>query len=246
VEDRVDAVVVLGGDGTAMQVARGVVGHEVPVGIVPVGTGNLLAGNLGLPRKPEQAARVIVEGVVRRIDLGRVERENGTQFFAVACGAGLDAALMAGTTGASKRRWGMAAYVATLWGALPGLQAVPHRVTVDGTTLHTDAVSVLVANCGEIIPRVMRLKEGIAPDDGLLDVVILRAASALDGMAVLGRLLARRTQGSTRIRYARGRRITVEADEARPVELDGEVAGQTPFTAEVLEGAIRLFVPRRP
>lgn len=244
VRDRVDTIAVYGGDGTLMQVARAVVGQGVPVGLIPGGTGNLLAGNLGLPRKPRAAAQIIIGGVPRAIDLGRVERDTGAHYFAVACGAGLDATLMAGTSEASKRRWGMAAYVKTLWTTLSGLHPVAHRITVDGTTLHTDAVTVLVANCGQVIPGLMRLREGIAFDDGVLDVVILRADTAIMGMAVLGRLVAGRTSGAKGIRYARGRSITVEADEPLPFEMDGELAGKTPFEARVEAGAIRVMVGR--
>ncbi len=243
VEEGVDAVAVYGGDGTVMQAVRAVVGHEIPVGLIPAGTGNLLAGNLGIPRKPQEAARIVVRGVSRAIDLGRVERDAETHYFAVAAGAGLDAIIMGGTSTSAKRRWGMGAYIATLAGTLSALKPIPYRITVDGTTLHTDAVTVLVANCGEIIPGLLRLKEDIRFDDGFLDVVILRAETALRGIGVLGRLLLGRTTDTRQIRYARGRCITVEADEVRPVEMDGDLAGETPFTAVVEASAVRVLVP---
>lgn len=243
IQDGVDAIAVYGGDGTTMQAVRAIVGHDVAVGLIPGGTGNLLAGNLGIPRNPEAAAKIIVRGVPRAIDLGRVERDNGTHYFAVACGDGLDATLMAGTSIGAKRRWGMAAYVGTLWGSLTHLHPVAHRVTVDGTTLHTDAVTVVVANCGQIIPGLLRLRDGITLDDGLLDVVIMQAETAREGIAVLTRLVLGRTRGTNAIRYSRGKRITVEADKPLPVEMDGELSGQTPFTAEVAAGAITVFVP---
>jgi YegS/Rv2252/BmrU family lipid kinase len=230
--DGVDAIAVYGGDGTTMQAVRAVVGHDVPVGLIPGGAGNLLAGNLGIPRKPEAAAQVVVRGRPRPIDLGRVERQDGVHYFAVACGDGIDATLMAGTSEESKRRWGMAAYVRTLWNALSHLEPTEHRITVDGTTFHTDAVTVLVANCGQVI------------HDGLLDVVVLRADTAMQGIAVLGRLALGRAGGTSAIRYARGRCISVETDEPLPFEMDGDPAGQTPFTVEVQAGAIKILVPR--
>lgn len=242
--DGVDAIAVYGGDGTTMQAVRAVVGHDVPVGLIPGGAGNLLAGNLGIPRKPEAAAQVVVRGRPRPIDLGRVERQDGVHYFAVACGDGIDATLMAGTSEESKRRWGMAAYVRTLWNALSHLEPTEHRITVDGTTFHTDAVTVLVANCGQVIPGLLRLRDGITFDDGLLDVVVLRADTAMQGIAVLGRLALGRAGGTSAIRYARGRCISVETDEPLPFEMDGDPAGQTPFTVEVQAGAIKILVPR--
>src|SRR5262245_5748825 len=92
-----DVVAVFGGDGTTMQAARALVGSEVTLGLVPGGTGNVLAGNLRVPASPVAAAELIVRGNRRRIDLGRLEREDGLHYFGVACGAGADAKVMGGT-----------------------------------------------------------------------------------------------------------------------------------------------------
>jgi YegS/Rv2252/BmrU family lipid kinase len=241
--DAVDVVAVYGGDGTAMQAVGGLVGHGIPLALIPGGTGNLLAGNLRLPRNPAAAARVIAGGRPRRIDLGRVDRPGGPQYFAVACGTGLDAELMAGTTMDAKRRWGMAAYAATLWNALPHLKSVPHRITVDGVTNEAEAATVLVANCGEIIPRVLRLKKGIALDDGVLDVMVLNARSPLEAVEVLWNLVWGGNGRGGQIWHAQGRCVTVETPNPRPVELDGDAYGTTPFTAEVIAGAVAVLVP---
>ena len=96
-----------------MQAAAALVGTDVALGVIPGGTGNLLAGNLRIPASPARAARALVAGRPRPFDLGRMERPGGPQYFAVACGAGYDARVMAGTLSEHKRRWGMAAYVAT-------------------------------------------------------------------------------------------------------------------------------------
>src|SRR5204862_2944297 len=128
----VDVVVCYGGDGTAMQAAAGLVGSDIPLGIVPGGTGNLLAGNLRLPRSPAAAARAMLKGKPLPLDLGSVARADGTHYFAVCCGTGFDAALMAATGSDEKRRWKMAAYIARAFAALPAVTSPLHRVTVDG------------------------------------------------------------------------------------------------------------------
>ena len=110
---RVDVVAVFGGDGTTMQAAAALVGTEVALGVIPGGTGNLLAGNLRIPASPARAARALVSARPQPFDLGRMERPGGYQYFAVACGAGYDARVMAATLSEHKRRWGMGAYVAT-------------------------------------------------------------------------------------------------------------------------------------
>ena len=240
--DGVDAVVIYGGDGTAMQAVRGIVGYDIPIGLIPGGTGNILAGNLRIPAAPDRAAEVVVRGRPRRIDLGRVQRDDGLHYFAVNCGAGFDAQLMASTSAAAKRRWGMGAYVAEAVRALEDVVSVPHRITVDGDVLEVHAATVMVANCAELVPPFLRLKHDIAIDDGLFDVIVLQAEGIVGSAMALGQAVFGFADGG-RVRYARGRHVTVEADPPRPAQLDGDPSGTTPLTAEVLPGALSVFVP---
>lgn len=242
-DEGVDLIAVYGGDGTAMQAVRGMVGREVPLGLIPGGTGNLLAGNLRIPRDPKKAAGLLLAGKTRTIDLGRVKRSDGTYYFAVNCGAGFDAELMAATSIAEKRRWGMAAYVARFWQKLSDIVCVPHRITVDGEVLEAEAATVMIANCGEIIPPFLKLGHHIALDDGLLDVVVLRATDRVSTAGVLWRIASGLPDSAGAVRYARGKRVLVETEPERPVQLDGEPRGSTPLEAEVVPAAIRVVVP---
>jgi YegS/Rv2252/BmrU family lipid kinase len=242
----VDVVAVYGGDGTTMQAAAALVGTDIPLGVIPGGTGNLLAGNLRIPASPARAARALVNARPKRFDLGRMDRPDGAQYFAVACGAGYDALVMAGTLARHKRRWGMAAYVATTLRLIPNLRSTVHSITIDGVKYEVDASMVLVANCGEVIPPFVRLGPGIAPDDGLLDVVVLRANSFSESIRVVWDMLRVAPSTFGEVAYVartRGRQVSVETDPVRPVQLDGEPGGETPFTATVVPGAIRILVP---
>ncbi len=247
VAEGVDVVAVFGGDGTTMQAAAALVGTDVALGVIPGGTGNLLAGNLRIPPSPARAAEVLVRGRARRLDLGRMSREGSTQYFAVAGGVGMDARVMAGTASEHKRRWGIGAYVATTLRLISQVRSTPHRVTVDGVEYDANAAMILVANCGEVIPPFVRLKSGIRPDDGLLDVVALRADSFGQSVRAVWDLLrepAVHGGPGTFVGYARGEEITISTPEgAEPVQLDGESAGETPFTATVVPAAIRIMVP---
>jgi diacylglycerol kinase family enzyme len=196
VADGVDLVSVFGGDGTTMQAAAALVGRETTLAVIPGGTGNLLAGNLRIPTHPVRAARALLRGRVVSLDLGRIERADGEHFFAVACGAGYDARVMAETSTADKHRWRFAAYVATTLRLMPELKSIGHVFT-------------------ESVRAVWEL---------------LREGGTTAG-------------GPGRVAYARGRVITVEAAAAQPVQLDGEPHGRTPFTAEVVPGAIRILRP---
>ena len=243
VADGVDIIAVYGGDGTTMTAVRGMAGTPVVLGLIPGGTGNILAGNLRIPRSPTKAAELLATGTPRAIDLGRVERADGVHYFACNCGAGFDAELMAATSEQDKRRWGIGAYVAAAWQRVSAVTSVPHKIVVDGQALETRAATVLVANCGELIPPLVRLKADIAPDDGLLDVVVLSADGMVESVGVFWKLLSGTQDGDKRISYARGRRVSIETSPERPVQLDGEPAGMTPLVAEVVPGAIRVLVP---
>ena len=242
----VDVVAVFGGDGTTMQAAAALVGTDVALGVIPGGTGNLLAGNLRIPASPERAARALVAGQPRAFDLGRMERADGTHYFAVACGAGYDARVMAATLSEHKRRWGMVAYAATTLRLIGDIRSTNHLITIDGVEYDAHAAMVLVANCGEVIPPFVKLGAGIRPDDGLLDVVVVRANGFGQSVRAVWDLLrdAPTAEGlETYVGYARGREIRVETDPIEPVQLDGEPGGETPFTVNVVPGAIRIMLP---
>jgi YegS/Rv2252/BmrU family lipid kinase len=249
VANGVNVIAVFGGDGTTMQAAAALVGTDVLLGVIPGGTGNLLAGNLRIPSSPASAARALLTAEARRFDLGRMERADGIQYFAVACGAGYDARVMAATLSEHKRRWGMAAYVATTLRLIGDIRSTLHHITIDGVEFHAHASMVLVANCGEVIPPLIRLRPGISPQDGLLDVIVVRADSFTQSLRAVWDLL-RVAPGApgegTFIGHARGREVRVVSDGVQPVQLDGEPGGETPFTVTVVPGAIRILVPTHP
>lgn len=241
-QDDIDAVAVYGGDGTVMQAVAGIVGHEIPVGLIPGGTGNLLARNLGLPRDPAAAARVVAGGRPRAIDLGQFDNHTGSQYFSVACGTGFDAELMAGTSGTAKRRWGFAAYLVRGYLLARDAAPVPYRLTVDGASFDVEATSIVVANCGKFIPPLLGLAPGIALDDGQLDVVVLKAKGVLQAANVIWKMFTQRVDGLA-VRRFHGREVTVEAHPTRPVQLDGELGGETPFTATLIAKGLSVLVP---
>jgi YegS/Rv2252/BmrU family lipid kinase len=246
VRDGLDAIAVLGGDGTTMQVAGALVGSAIRLCVIPGGTGNLLAGNLRVPSDPVRAARVLLTGKTRRIDLGRVERDDGEHFFAVACGAGYDARVMEGTRPEVKRRWGMAAYVATTFRLIPLIRSVPHKVTVDGVVIEASATIAMIANCREIIPPMVQLKRDVSFDDGLLDVFLLSGHGVFSSIRAILHLLQERytldAEGGF-VAHARGRQIRIESAHPEPVQLDGDLAGTTPLSASVVPHAVDVCTP---
>lgn len=244
VADRVDVIAIYAGDGTTTQAVAGMIGSGIPLALIPGGTGNLLAGNLRLPKDPTRAALTVTRGARRRIDLGKIERPEGPRYFAVACGAGLDAEIMIGAPTERKKRWGSLAYVSATLSGLYGISAPRHRITIDDTVLEVKAAVVAIANCGRVTSLHFDLGPGITPDDGYLDVLAIRADGMAEGLVALWELLSGRSNGKGKIARARGRKITVESETIRPVQADGDVVGETPLRVEVVPGAVEVMVER--
>jgi len=241
-----DVLAVMGGDGTVIEAIAPLVGTDMRLAIIPAGTGNLLAGNLGVPSAPDAAARLIVRGRTRRIDVGEADWGGSSRHFAVAAGAGFDARVMGSTHPTSKRRWGRAAYFATAVALARELRNVPHRLTIDGAIREIDAAEVIVANFGELVPGLLRPRLPVVPDDGLLDVVVVAAGGPIEGLRGVWAALSHPSPGkdrSGRVFRTTAAEVRVEAEPDQPVELDGDLRGQTPFTARVVPRAISIFVP---
>jgi len=244
-KDGTDVVVAVGGDGAVLQVVQGLAETPVALGIVPMGTGNLLATNLRIPRRLEDAAQVVLGGSRRQIDLGKATVGGKERYFSVACGIGFDATVMDATTLAAKRRWGKLAYAAKAVAESGEVHDVSHRIVVDGEATTMDAGQVLIANFGRTgLGLKTRLR--IAPDDGLLDVVVISTPGPAEGLLAVWEALRQRTTGASpsgRVLRARARRIEVEPETKRLVEIDGSVIGSTPVSVEVVPGALTVLGP---
>lgn len=246
VADGAEALLVMGGDGTAMQAAEAVVHTDIPIGLLPGGTGNVLAGNLRLPRTMVKAAECIIEGRVRRVDLGRVMRGGRRHYFGVACGAGADAMVMGQTATLDKRRLGIGGYFQSLFRIIPEVRSTACVVTVDGVRIEAQAAMVLILNCPEVIPPLVNVRRNARLDDGVLDVLILGANTPWEVLRAASRtFLNVVTDGGETpyLRYGRGSVVTVEAPVSQPVQYDGDLAGSTPVTAEIQPGALAVFAP---
>jgi YegS/Rv2252/BmrU family lipid kinase len=241
----VGVVIAHGGDGTAMDVGAALVGTSLPLGLLPGGTGNVLAGNLGIGRSFVAAADTIVAGATRIIDVGRLTTAAGSRYFAVNCAAGFAADLMAGTMQHHKRRYGVAAYVARAIAMTAKLVRAEIRVEVDGAAHEGHAATVIVANCGQIVPGVLSLGDGIAPDDGVFDVAVLDATSYASALRLVWSMLQRRSGADSGITFYRGRAVRVSCEPVLQVEADGEALGATPMTVELIPRALTVLVPSR-
>jgi diacylglycerol kinase family enzyme len=251
-ETGVPSVVAVGGDGTLKDVVAELQGSQVPLGIVPSGTGNVLAGVLGVPRDPATAADALPTARVRQLDLGEVRLEPAdggvarTQPFLVGCGIGFDARVMAATPSGLKQRFGKAAYFATGGWLAARIATVPYRVTVDDQVFEVDGSIAMALNMGELIPGVLGPRLPVVPDDGLLDVVVLGARNPLHGLRGLLHHLRRTWLGhdaATQTLRVRGRTIRLESNPAEPAQIDGDHFDPAALEASVRPGALQVLVP---
>lgn len=240
VEAGVDVVIAAGGDGTVMSCAAGLVGTDVALAILPSGTGNLLAVNLGLSTDLAAGLEVAVERATRRLDVGRLDDD---RYFVVMAGMGFDAKLLEATSEQAKAKIGWPAYVV---GALRHLRDRPMRVRVqidDRPAVRARARTVLVANVARLQGGVTLLADA-APDDGQLDVAVLTPRTLRHWLA-MGWALIRRLDKVPRMQVYRGRQVTISSDRDQPRELDGDLIepGRT-LRATIAPAALLLCVPR--
>jgi len=216
----VDLVIAAGGDGTVTACAAGLAGQLVPLAILPTGTGNLLAINLGIPLDRARAVEVALTGVDRKIDLGVA---NGRPFVAMA-GLGLDAKMLRSTSEAAKKRFGYAAYLVA---ALRHVGDPPLRVTVrtdGGRPKKYSATGIIIGNVGWLQGGI-RLLPDAQPDDGLLDAAVLTSRGLVSSIVLGLRILLRRD--GTQVVRGSFRSLRIRVDREHLWEIDGEVIGST-------------------
>jgi len=234
----VDLVLACGGDGTVTACAEGVTGSGVPLAIIPMGTGNLLARNVGLPMGLDEALAVALGDAQQPIDAGRV---NGT-LFVVMAGLGLDARMLSDTSDQLKKRLGWVAYAIS---AVRHLGDRPLRVAVSadgGRRRRMRANALIVGNVGWLRGGLPLLPDA-RPDDGMLDAVVLIAGGLTGWLTATAAILLRRQAqgGIYRLQFTK---LVVTLDREQPWELDGEVMGSTRrLTVEAQPGALLLRMP---
>jgi diacylglycerol kinase (ATP) len=235
-------VCALGGDGTVRNVANALIGSEVPLGLLPAGTGNLLARNLDLPIDSlERALFVALTGQNKTVDVGRVvidpalpeghEAPEGeappapiVDHFLVMAGLGFDATVMADTDEALKQKVGMAAYIVTGLRNMHGPQ-FKVRVSVDGGIEFTRRIkSVLLGNCGKLFGGLVLMPDSKI-DDGLIDAVLLSPKGIVGWTGVAARVLSRQRKGHPIVDHHTGTEIRIRLDRPQEIQLDGDIIG---------------------
>ncbi|MFN8076914.1 MAG: diacylglycerol kinase family protein [Kineosporiaceae bacterium] len=237
-----DLVVVAGGDATVRTVAEGLAGSGIPMAVVPMGAGNLLARNLGIPLDPVTAITAGLDGDDVRLDLGRLD--DGAGSFAVMAGIGADAAVVQSLQPSTRSGTGWPGYTLARAASVRS-RGFGVEVSLDGRpALRRRAVSVLIGNVGRL--RSEALLPAADPAPGALDVCVLAPRTTGQRVRAAARFLLRRPAAVEDDRWERwqARSVLVRAAERQPRQLDGEpIASSSALDASVVPGAVLVRVP---
>ena len=236
-----DMVIAAGGDGTVNDVIQALAGYSAALGVLPMGTVNVWAREMGIGLSASEARETLLHGVRRRVDLGRA----GQRYFLMMAGVGFDAEVARRVEQGRLKRFGlkMLEYLATV-----GILSFTHhpetiRITMGARKRSQQALMVIIGNT-RLYGGAMTFTRSAVADDGALDVVVVGSGGLLHRIGVLGRALLRMPAAGPRVRYERTQYVRLDAKRPVPVQVDGEVIGSLPMTFTVAPQALTVIVPR--
>ncbi len=240
-----DLLVVYGGDGTLNDVIQGAAHSTTPVFVIPGGTGNLIASELGIPGAPETALALVNEPELFQhpIDLGFRDQEH---YFALRCGCGLEAAALVETDSDSKTRLGKWAYALGFFKALTKFSSNHYRLTLNGRSREEECVAVSIGNASRLGIGDLTLSSQASITDGLLDVVLFRPeaiASIVDFLLLSTKENPPDLDSDNLIAVEQVTSVHIETDYPVQVQMDGELSGQPPLDIQVSPAALQVAVP---
>lgn len=244
---RYDAVLAAGGDGTLFEVLNGLYGNPAekhpPLGVIPVGTGNAFARDLGLaPGDWERGVELVEAGATRAFDVGEVESASGTFHFLNIVGAGLPVDVMRFTD--RLKVLGRSAYtLGTLWKAMQ-MRCYPLRIELDGRRLERDCLFVEIANT-RYTGTSFLIAPGAEPDDGLLDVILVSRLPRRRVLQLFPSIYEGRHVEYEEVETWQAREVRIVADEPLGLAPDGEIRGEMPVTIRCLHRDLAVFAPAR-
>ncbi len=248
--DGFEVAVAVGGDGTVNEVCNGLVGTNTALGVLPAGTANVYAADVGIPiwwplnpRAVNNAAKIIVTGQRRRIDLGRLKLPDDTiRYFLMWCGIGLDAAISQALKPGETRRLGMAAWVIS--GLMVAVDFMGTRATlITDQGLVRERVLMAVVSNGQLYGRIWRMAPEAKMDDGLLDVAVMTGHSWPATAKHLAGLTLRQHIKDPNVHLLQTTSISLIARDPLPVHVDAEPVGFTPIEIEVAPQSLSIIIP---
>ncbi len=234
-----DLVAAYGGDGTVGEVARGLVGTNVPLAVLPGGTGNSLAVSLRIPINLAAAAELIFNSVPQAIDLGEA---NGEQFI-LRADMGVSTRMTQQASRDMKDRFGMLAYVIGAIQALGQPEQITFRMTIDGEKIETQGIACIITNHNELGAYNERLTMNVDPGDGLLNMFILTDVGSMLAAAAQQLVQPNPEEPPNNLQHWAAREFVIETDPGQDYSLDGDPTGRTPLKVWVLPQTLQILTP---
>jgi diacylglycerol kinase (ATP) len=237
-EEGYDLVIAAGGDGSIFEVSNGLIGTGTTLGVIPVGTENVLAREMGVPLDPRKACEFMLQQTPRVIDTGRI----GDQHFVCFAGIGFDAYVAHRLPAERKKRFGALAYVFTSAEKLRPYHSVPRhlKLTLDGEVVEMDFLIMVISNIRTYGGRLIPAPEAVV-DDGLLDVCVFPKGNYLKILQQMAAAKKGKHLALPGVRYFQASRIEVESDPPEQIQLDGDAwPGTTPFVVEAVPKSLKV------
>lgn len=231
-------VAALGGDGTVGDVARGIYGTDAVLGILPTGTGNDFARNLGLKLDLNEACATLLGGVTRRVDVGLI---NDTPFINN-CGTGFDAQVMHTMNTSIRFTRGPAAFNLAIMKTLATYKPFALTLEADGQELMNEKAYMVSVLNGPVYAAGMMAAPQAEMDDGLMDVMVIRALPKAQLVSLIVKVRAGTHTDHPAIRLFQTRKLTIKTIPPQPLNIDGDLSGLTPATITVQSRALRVLV----
>jgi YegS/Rv2252/BmrU family lipid kinase len=250
VQAGVDLVAVNGGDGTVAEAASGMIGSAVPLAILPGGTANVMAVELGIPIALTAACALAINprAIIRSVDMGQILSSTAPHppaenYFLLRASLGFEAEMVEGAHRDLKDRLGVLAYAFSALQAIADPPIARYRLTLDGKQVESQGLACIVANSGTMGAQGLLLVPDIDVSDGLLDVVVITRPD-LPGLVALAASVVGGSETRPSLQHWQVREVTVEADPPQIIQVDGEILDLKSVTIRVLPRAVKIVVPQ--
>jgi len=233
-----ERIVAAGGDGTINEIVNGIAGHNIALGVLPLGTMNVFATELGLPVNDLAGCwKIIQRNKTHRVDLPRANRKHFVQL----AGVGLDAQAVKETSRAFKRNFGPLSYLIS---AVQIASRTPPVLQIESEESFTSEGSFVLVGNGRLYGGRFPFFKQAVMDDGLLDVIVFKRLNYVDIIRYLQDVVFTPQISSPEVEYFQTKRVRVSSDQIVPVEIDGELVGNCPVEFKIRAGGLRVLTPR--
>ncbi|MEI7475148.1 MAG: diacylglycerol kinase family protein [bacterium] len=241
VKNGVDILIAVAGDGTVRELMPVLLGTNVKLGIIPAGTGNMIASNLDIPWDFSKACQLVLNGKTKRIDIGQIN----DKYFGFIAGCGVDAKIMMETTREKKDKLGVWAYFIEAF--KHSLKVAPYLVKIridDKKIIRTKAVTVMAVNTGKVFGDLFTIAPNAKVDDGKLHLVIISPKNILDYLLVFFEFMFQKPLNRNfRIRHIKAKKAELTTNPSVLMQSDGDIIGKTPAVLKIIPSAIEVFIP---